>query len=241
MSDPKIHLVVATPCWEGKLSSLYINSMLQLQPACRKKSVALEVWAHPGDALIPRARQDLAARFMAKPGATHLLFIDGDIGFKPEQVFRLLDFDTPATAAIYPHKWLDPQKLKALVLEGKNRPDEAALSYVFDPEKPGMVETRNDFVRVRYAGTGFLMLKREALTLMIEKYPELLYKGSEGETGALFNCMIAPETGEYLSEDYSFCRRWLAVGGEIWADMKSRLIHSGPTAVQGDFSTQWSA
>jgi hypothetical protein len=33
--------------------------------------------------------------------------------------------------------------------------------------------------------------------------------------------MIDPDTGEYLSEDYAFCRRWLALGGEIWPDRAS--------------------
>jgi len=38
---------------------------------------------------------------------------------------------------------------------------------------------------------------------------------------SIFECMIDPDTGEYLSEDYAFCRRWLALGGEIWLDRAS--------------------
>jgi hypothetical protein len=56
---------------------------------------------------------------------------------------------------------------------------------------------------------------------------------------AFFNCVIDPDSGEYLSEDYSFCRRWLDMGGEIWADMESKLQHMGATTVKGDFSTQF--
>jgi hypothetical protein len=52
-----------------------------------------------GDALITRARQNLVAHFLADPAATHLLFIDADIGFAPEQAFRLLDFGAEMTAA----------------------------------------------------------------------------------------------------------------------------------------------
>ena len=37
---------------------------------------------------------------------------------------------------------------------------------------------------------------------------------------ALFECMIDPETKEYLSEDFGFCRRWRALGGKIWLDVE---------------------
>ena len=55
---------------------------------------------------------------------------------------------------------------------------------------------------------------------------------------ALFDCMI-DETGTYLSEDYSFCRRWTAMGGDIWADLASSLNHVGPYVFRGDFSSQF--
>ena len=32
---------------------------------------------------------------------------------------------------------------------------------------------------------------------------------------ALFDCVIEPETGDYLSEDYTFCHRWRAIGGDL--------------------------
>jgi hypothetical protein len=44
---------------------------------------------------------------------------------------------------------------------------------------------------------------------------------------ALFDCMIEPETGHYLSEDYTFCKRWRAIGGKVWLNTKSSLIHIG--------------
>ena len=37
--------------------------------------------------------------------------------------------------------------------------------------------------------------------------------------------MIDPESGAYLSEDYSFCLRWRRIGGEIWIDAASKLNH----------------
>ena len=50
---------------------------------------------------------------------------------------------------------------------------------------------------------------------------------------------MVDEEGTYLSEDFSFCRRWTAIGGEIWADLGSTLDHVGPSVFRGDFSTQF--
>ena len=50
--------------------------------------------------------------------------------------------------------------------------------------------------------------------------------------------MIA-EDGTYLSEDFAFCKRWTDMGGEIWADLKSKLNHVGPMTFRGDLSSQF--
>jgi hypothetical protein len=55
---------------------------------------------------------------------------------------------------------------------------------------------------------------------------------------ALFECMIG-EDGTYLSEDFAFCKRWTDMGGEIWADLNSKLNHVGPMAFCGDLSSQF--
>ena len=49
---------------------------------------------------------------------------------------------------------------------------------------------------------------------------------------AFFDTMIAD--GQYLPEDYSFCRRWRQIGGEIWIDLQSRFDHVGSYVYRGD-------
>ena len=102
MMPARPSLFVATPCFGGQVTTAYANSMLKLQTACRAQSVDFEWLMLGGDALITRARADLVAHFLERPDATHLLFIDADIGFEPAQVFRLLAFDADVTAGVYP-------------------------------------------------------------------------------------------------------------------------------------------
>jgi hypothetical protein len=232
------------------VTDLYAGSLLKLVMACQGRDVRLQVQMTGSDALITRARQNVVAHFLGIEAATHLLFIDADIGFEPEQVFRLMDFDAPMSAAVYPIKRIDWEKVAAMAQAGRAPLHKAALSYMVEFVDAGPIETRNGFARVSYAGTGFLMIKREALVSMIQHYPELRYahdhKPNDKLAGspwrsALFNCMIDSETGTYLSEDFSFCRRWTAMGGEIWADLESRLTHVGTVDFAGDLSTQFSS
>jgi hypothetical protein len=46
--------------------------------------------------------------------------------------------------------------------------------------------------------------------------------------------MHDPETNRYLSEDYTFCRRWQQIGGKIWIDPKTKLTHIGSYTFNGN-------
>jgi hypothetical protein len=247
-TTPQPYLVIGTPCYGRLVTDLYAASLVKLVLACQHRNIRIGIQMSGSDALITRARQNIVATFLETEAATHLLFIDADIGFEPQQVFRVLDFDAPVTAAIYPIKNIDWDKVSAAVHAGRAPLESAALSYMVDFQNAEQVATRGGFARVGFAGTGFLMIRREALVAMIERYPELRYahdhKPDDNLSGsryryALFNCMIDQETGTYLSEDFSFCRRWTAMGGEIWADLQSRLTHVGTVSFSGDMATQF--
>src|SRR5216683_1169523 len=207
MTD-QIHLMVATPCFGGQVSSIYAGSVFHLQRAVRSKpSMDLTILMRDGDALITRARANLVTLFLDNPSATRLLFVDADIGF--------------------------------------------TLDYVLEIDDPDRVVTVDGFTRVRFAGTGFLMIRRHVLERMCQHpaYASLRFfnehsfdalAGSRNRF-ALFECMIDPKTGTYLSEDFAFCKRWTDIGGEIWADLESRLDHVGPSVFHGDVSSQFAA
>jgi hypothetical protein len=246
----RFHLVVATPCFGGQVSSIYASSIFHLQRVLRSKSnVDLKVHLRDGDALITRARANLVTMFLDDPAATHLLFVDADIGFTPEQVFRLIESGADVVAGTYPIKRVNWDKAKRM-LEG-NRPPvpSAALDYVLEINDPDNIVLVNGFTRVRYAGTGFLMIRRHVLERMCRHpaYASLQFfreHSADALAGspnrfALFECMIDPRSGTYLSEDFAFCKRWTDIGGEIWADLESRLDHVGPSMFRGDISSQF--
>jgi hypothetical protein len=243
----EVNLVVATPCFGGQISVAYAASLFKLQQAVRRYSgLTLKVLFKDGDALITRARASLLSQFLADETATHLLFLDADIGFEPEQVVRLIECGADMCAAVYPIKRIDWERVKQSIAASAPDPATAALRYVFEVENPGAVIEKAGFIKVRYAGTGFLMIRRGAVEAMCTRHPELQYKRDHsvddgvagGKRFALFESMIA-EDGTYLSEDFAFCKRWTDMGGEIWADLKSTLSHVGPMTFRGDLSSQF--
>ncbi len=241
-----INLVVATPCFGGQVSAVYALSLLKLQTRLRRyRDFTLKVLMRDGDALITRSRANLLSQFLDDPTATHLLFIDADIGFEPEQALRLIECGADMCAAVYPIKRIDWQRMKnALSCEQPN--PAASLQYAFEVEDPNAVIANSGFIKVRYVGTGFLMIRRAALERMCAHYPQLRYRrdhstdaATESENRfALFECAIA-EDGTYLSEDFAFCKRWTDMGGEIWADLDSRLHHIGPMTFCGDLASRF--
>jgi len=251
MTD-QIHLMVATPCFGGQVSSIYAGSIFHLQRVVRSRpNIDLTVLMRDGDALITRARANLVTLFLDNPTATHLLFVDADIGFEPDQVFRLIESGADVVAGVYPIKRVNWDKAKRMLESNWSSMPSAALDYVLEIDDPDRVIAVNGFTRVRFAGTGFLMIRRHVLERMCRHpaYAALQFFGEHSLDAlagspnrfALFECMIDPKTGTYLSEDFAFCKRWTDIGGEIWADLESRLDHVGPSVFHGDVSSQFAA
>jgi hypothetical protein len=236
MDSSELHLMVATPCFGGMVTQRYMQStmaLMQLGTACGF-AVTIELLGY--DSLITRSRNTLVARFLDIETTTHLFFIDADIGFGVEQVARMLRFDQDIVAGMYPLKLIDWDAGALARAGGGEAAETAPLRYVGTPCEGAARQQRDGFVTGLYAGTGFMLLRRAALRRMTEHYAHTRYTAAHTQAVpsrspnqyALFDCMIEPETGHYLSEDYTFCRRWREIGGTIWLDTQGALHHVGP-------------
>jgi len=203
----------------------FVNSLLKLQaaPPC-----ALELRSVVGDSLVSRARNRLANEFLASD-CTHLLFLDTDLIFSPEQIGRLVSH-LPAVdivAGLYPKK----QRALAWVLNMDDR---------FPDAEPSGLH------RVRYVGTGCLLISRRVLETLRNMHPESAYGPEAGEPFEVNYDFFPVGVKEfpdgarrYLSEDWYFCQNALEAGFPVWADTTVALKHCGdcvfpiedPTAV----------
>ncbi len=235
-SPAKPHVFVATPCYGGVVTLRYMHATLALVLYGLQHGIQVSLETLSYESLITRGRNALVAKFLDNETATHLLFVDADIGFDPRQVERMLAFDEDIVAGMYPLKtftWDQAALDRALAGEAL---DTAAVRYVGAPCEGAALERRDGFLTGSYAGTGFMLIRRRVLLRMIEAYPDTRYTAvhtaadapASAHLFALFDCVIDRETGHYLSEDYTFCQRWRALGGRIWLDPQGVLVHVGP-------------
>ena len=147
-----IHLVIGTPCYGGQITVPNFTAAIRVRDFCREKRHPADLSMPWGDALVTRARQTIAAYFMADPTATHLLYIDADINYEVDRV-SACSFDREICAGIYPLKRYDWDLVRKRALAGEAHLESAGLSYVIDLNK--QFETVDGFGRVAQAGTGF--------------------------------------------------------------------------------------
>lgn len=172
-------LFIATPMYGGQCSGMYVKSILDLQTTLYSMGVENRFSFLFNESLITRARNYLVDEFL-RSGYTHLLFLDSDIEFNPEDVLALMAIDKDIIGAPYPKKSVNwgniyraAQKYKeeeAGELEG------LVGDYVFNVV-PG-TQQFNVFrpIQVMEIGTGYMMIKRHVFDKMRDGYPTLSYK-----------------------------------------------------------------
>jgi hypothetical protein len=241
MSD---HIFIATPCYGGLVTQTYMQSVIGCMSEAGAFDFRMTLSMLGNDALITRCRNTLVHQFMTRSDASHLLFVDADIGFTAADIASLLRAEKPVIGALYPlreHFW--DEVTTDLIYAGET-PGTACLRYVGESDVMRATPPYQDggLLRVAYAGTGFLMIARAAIANLITAYPQTRYRRIDAPLQppgpdaphALFDCMIDPASGTYLSEDFAFCQRFRDIGGEIWIDRSIRLSHTGPAAFTGN-------
>jgi len=241
----KKKLFVAAPMYGGQCAGLFTRSILDLSALCAAHGIPLQVYFLFNESLVQRARNYCVDEFL-RSGATHMMFIDSDIGFDPRDVLVLLamaedssEFDVIGGA--YPKKTISWEKIITAVNKGVADEDPTILDrfvgdYVFNPKVNGNAIPINQPVEVRELGTGFMMIRRKTFEDYEKAYPQYHYKPDHVRTEhfdgtreimAYFDCGIEEGTMRYLSEDYFFCYNVQKMGGKVWLCPWMKLQHLG--------------
>lgn len=247
-------ILVATPCSGELVTTEYLHTIVKLIGWSTNPSAGFSVSLLTlALSDLHKARNHLAAAFMAEPNHTHLLFIDADQAFRPALVSRMLKLDQPFVAALCPYRTMDMKRFHELSrrFDDPELAERLSLDFVSAGtlvgervgDGPPVFRVRDGFIRAKAVGSGIALLKREVFERLRDAHPELWTPPDQppysqiGIKDAVHQC-FAPlqiEGGNFLSEDMSFCRRWDNLGGQIWVCVDEDIVHVGRKAYRSAY------
>jgi hypothetical protein len=191
------HVMIGTPALDGSVCVPYLCSLIDTQPILNAAGWRMSTQFVVQNSLVMDARNHIVGSFV-NSDADALIMIDSDIGWGPADCLRLLNHDVPIVAGVYQRK------------------SDTKLDFTVKFPAEGVVRSKQTgLLKAERVGAGFLRLRRDALELMRKKYEELRYEDGNGQTQyGLFDTSISH--GRFIGEDFTFCDRWRAIGGEIW-------------------------
>lgn len=177
-----------------------------------------------GHADIYLLRAQTVARFLEDKDATDLVMIDSDLTWPQYGLVRLLDHDVDIVGCAYPKRCYP-------------------IQFMFRSEG-GTIhgDAETGLMKVTGLPGGFMRIKRHVLEKMSARYHDELscVDGTQGGAKDLLVRLFDPywmtnSSGKpmALSEDYSFCQRWIDMGGEIWMDAFLPMAHIGQEVFKG--------
>ena len=208
-------VVIGTASYDGKVTAYHAASLSETIKIGVLNNINILPVYMSYDALIQRARNDLAKLIIDNENITDLFFIDADQDWNPTDFFKMLDLDVDVVGA---------------PVIKKSGPELYNVKIV--TEEFGEV-LDNGLIQVDSVGTGMMRIKRnviEKLWDISEKYIEV---GQEEEKAMIFDIQI--KDGQLLSEDVVFCNKWTDQGGDIYIDPLVNGGHTGDNRRIGNF------
>ena len=250
----KMKIFIATPMYGGMCNGIYTKSLVETVSQLQNQGIPSQLYYLFNESLITRARNYCVHNFL-KSDATHLVFIDSDIGWSAMDFMYMLHLmsENPdklrVFCGLYPKKAIAWEKVLKAAKTGQfdETPwelEQVAGDIAFNPraeDYPDGVAPVYEPIKIKEGATGFMFIERSVFEEYAEAHPELLYTPDhlrEGEfklgeqITAFFDCIINEES-RYLSEDYMFSEYCTKLGIDIWALPLVELMHCGAHIFRG--------
>jgi hypothetical protein len=202
--------MLAMPCYSAKVHFATMRSIMVDVINIVGRGDKLKIAEDLGNSDIAGSRGALFGAFVRSDCDT-LVFIDDDVFWQPGSLIKLIDQPVDVVGGIYPKKREPIEWPFKIAVKDEYRPDPTT----------GLMEV------IGLPG-GFLKISKNCAEKMVEAYPRQTLRsiGENSQFWPVFDPYETPD-GNRLSEDYSFCQRWIDIGGKIWADFELELGHIG--------------
>lgn len=215
-------IMIGLPCSGGIVSEKTTLGLFNLGKSFVRNNIDHGLLTLTNSSLITQARSKIANFFINNTEHEYLFFLDSDIGFKPEDVIKLLSHQLPIVSGAYPMKII-PER------------------YCIDVSQPE--QRQGDLLKINGNGMGFVLIHRQVFIDIAKQYPGLKYIPSDyhsdtphtpEEINNSYHYFAEHQTQNgFMSEDKSFFYRAQQVGYNIWLDTSIHLNHTGYHIYQG--------
>lgn len=250
-----VTLLIAMPTL-GEIATPTVKALIGLTQGLARRGVPFAFETYEFSDIV-FSRNQLLSIFLTRERFSHVLFLDADMAFQPEAVWRLLAFREPFTATAYPQKHPKWGRIRALIEAEAEKPEAErasmeeilARAWTYNHQRAAFgggawaPKRRGGFITVPATGTGMMLLSRDVPERMVAAGAALpkprmahvpLHKGLKYHD--FFSHLSAPDGGLIYGEDQSFCMRWTDLcGGEIWLDTESPVTHYGVKPFPGAY------
>ena len=231
---------IATPMYGGMAAGIYTVSMVQLSGIFLRNRVDSLYAVTLSESLVPNARNVLTHQFLESK-ATHLMWIDSDIGFNATDIVSMLIADRDIVGGIYPKKEVDWASVAQAAKSGvppeelSNHAGSFAVKLI-DDSADSLAADPDGLLEIAAAGTGFMLIKRGVFDTLSEVVPE--YAPDEKPIKEYYATTTDP-SGRLITEDYHFCLLARSHGFKIYAAPWVRLGHAGTYVFDRRFDVNW--
>jgi hypothetical protein len=212
------HIMLAMPAYTGVVHMGTMRSPMTDCITLIKRGDRFTFVDDVGNAMIADCRGVITTNFYHSD-CDELVFIDSDVAWEAGALCKLIDHPVDFVAGAYPAR-VDPLKFNIGWIEERK--------YLKADPNTGLLE-------VDRVPTGFLKITKNCVAKMIEAYPETFYHDAavNNQFYPLYESFIDPEKKWKYGEDFSFCKRWREIGGQVWLDPEINMGHIGNKIFEG--------
>ncbi|MGA9491852.1 MAG: hypothetical protein WBV80_16610 [Mycobacterium sp.] len=219
----------------------YTYSLAQTPAVFIRNGLGLLYQYRMNDALVANARNQLTRQFLESE-ATHLMWIDADIGFNALDIVSMILADQDIICGMYPMKAIDWERVAQAVNEGVPVQELKSHvgSFVVRPMEgsAGSAAANSDgLVEVAAGGAGFMLVKRGLFEALYDDVPTYVVDGIPIKE--FYTTGIDAETSELVGEDYYFCRLARSHGFKVYVAPWVHLTHTGPYVYDSQLEPNW--
>jgi hypothetical protein len=229
VSATPVKIFIGTATTNGVVASDHVGALVRMATRLEARGIGTVYRTVDGPSLF--VQRDMLAHTFLESDCTHLLLVDGDVVFDPGLAETLLGFRKRLVGTVTPRRAPDLARVKAA---GAAHGVDGALALACDWNVRllgNTVTVRDGLCQVEAFGLGFALIERECLVEMTARLDPPRYRAYHADMHLrAFFREVPTETGVIADQDHTFCRRWIACGGEV------HTYPAAPVRRIGDFA-----